>query len=62
MAEVERLLTILPTADVAGKAWEDYGEVIVCDDEAEMVARGRPHRLRARAGDDARSGLFPRAT
>ena len=38
MAEVERLLTILPTADVAGQAWEDYGEVIVCDDEAEMIA------------------------
>ena len=37
MAEVERLLKILPTADAAGKAWEDYGEVIVCDDEAEMV-------------------------
>ncbi len=37
MAEVERLLTILPTAPIAAKAWEDYGEVIVCDDEDEMV-------------------------
>ena len=37
MAEVERLLTILPTAPIASKAWEDYGEVIVCDDEDEMV-------------------------
>ena len=37
MAEVERLLTILPTADAAGKAWEDFGEVIVCDDDDEMV-------------------------
>ena len=37
MAEVERLLSILPTADAAGQAWRDYGEVIVCDDEAEMV-------------------------
>jgi sulfopropanediol 3-dehydrogenase len=37
MAEVERLLTILPTADIARKAWEDYGEVIVCDSEEEMV-------------------------
>jgi sulfopropanediol 3-dehydrogenase len=37
MAEVERLLTILPTAAVARKAWEDYGEVIVCDSEEEMV-------------------------
>ena len=38
MAEVERLLTILPTADAAGQAWTDYGEVIVCDNEAEMIA------------------------
>jgi sulfopropanediol 3-dehydrogenase len=37
MQEVERLLKILPTADAASKAWEDFGEVIVCDDEAEMV-------------------------
>jgi sulfopropanediol 3-dehydrogenase len=37
MQEVERLLKILPTADAAGKAWEDFGEVIVCDDEAELV-------------------------
>jgi sulfopropanediol 3-dehydrogenase len=38
MAEVERLLTILPTADAAGQAWKDYGEVIVCDSVDEMVA------------------------
>ena len=38
MAEVERLLTILPTADAAGQAWTDYGEVIVCDNEGEMIA------------------------
>ena len=37
MREVERLLKILPTAEIAGKAWADLGEVIVCDDEAEMV-------------------------
>jgi len=37
MAEVERLLKILPTADAAGKAWADYGEVIVCDSYEEMV-------------------------
>jgi sulfopropanediol 3-dehydrogenase len=37
MAEVDRLLTILPTADVAKKAWQDYGEVIVCDSYEEMV-------------------------
>lgn len=37
MAEVERLLGILPTAEIARKAWQDYGEVIVCEDDEEMV-------------------------
>jgi sulfopropanediol 3-dehydrogenase len=37
MAEVERLLDILPTAEVARKSWADYGEVIVCDSYEEMV-------------------------
>ncbi|WP_261833304.1 histidinol dehydrogenase [Vibrio ishigakensis] len=35
--EIERQLTILPTAEVAGKAWEDYGQIIVCDSYEEMV-------------------------
>ena len=38
IAEVERLLEILPTATVAGRAWADHGEVVVCEDEAEMAA------------------------
>jgi sulfopropanediol 3-dehydrogenase len=38
MAEVERLLTILPTADIARKAWADFGEVIVVDSYDEMLA------------------------
>jgi sulfopropanediol 3-dehydrogenase len=37
MREVERLLTILPTAAIAAKAWADYGEVILCADKAEML-------------------------
>jgi sulfopropanediol 3-dehydrogenase len=37
MAEVERLLGILPTADIARKSWEKYGEVIVAENEEEMV-------------------------
>ncbi len=37
MAQIERLLTILPTADVARRAWEAYGEVIVADSDEEMV-------------------------
>jgi sulfopropanediol 3-dehydrogenase len=37
MAEVERLLAILPSAGVAGAAWRDHGEVILCADEEEML-------------------------
>ncbi|HVV92974.1 MAG TPA: histidinol dehydrogenase [Hyphomicrobiales bacterium] len=37
MAEVERLLTILPTAEIARKSWNDFGAVLVCDSDAEMV-------------------------
>lgn len=35
--EVERQLTILSTAEIAGKAWENYGQVILCDSYEEMV-------------------------
>jgi sulfopropanediol 3-dehydrogenase len=35
--EIERQLTILPTAEVAGEAWRVYGEVIVCDTYEEMI-------------------------
>ncbi|MEL7082504.1 MAG: histidinol dehydrogenase, partial [Pseudomonadota bacterium] len=37
MAEIERILTILPTADTARVSWEDYGEIIVCDTYDEML-------------------------
>lgn len=37
MAEIERLLDILPTARIARAAWENFGEVIVADSYAEMV-------------------------
>ena len=36
--EVERQLKSLSTADVAGAAWRDYGEITVCDSEAAMIA------------------------
>jgi len=38
MAEIERLLDILPTREIASVAWRDFGEVIVCDSLDEMVA------------------------
>lgn len=37
MAEVERQLTVLSTAEIAGQAWRDYGQVILCDSYEEMV-------------------------
>ena len=36
--EIEKQLRTLETADIAGKAWEDYGQIILCDSDAEMLA------------------------
>lgn len=36
-AEIDKQLAVLPTADLAGASWRDYGEVILCDTVAEMV-------------------------
>jgi len=38
LAEIDRLLEILPTAETARTSWEEYGEVIVCDTYDEMLA------------------------
>jgi sulfopropanediol 3-dehydrogenase len=35
--EIERQLKVLPTADVAGVAWRDYGEIILVDSREEAV-------------------------
>ena len=39
IAEVERQLGILPTADIARVSWAEYGEVIVCDTRDELLAK-----------------------
>ena len=36
--EVKRQLAVLPTAEVAGAAWRDYGEVILVDTYEEMLS------------------------
>jgi len=36
-AEIERQLKVLPTADVAGVAWRDYGEIILVESREEAV-------------------------
>jgi sulfopropanediol 3-dehydrogenase len=37
VAQIEKQLKTLPTAPIAGQAWRDYGQVIVCDTYEEMV-------------------------
>lgn len=38
LAEIDRILAILPTRETASVSWADYGEVIVCDTYDEMLA------------------------
>ena len=37
LAEIDRLLEIIPTADTAAASWRDYGDMIVCDNHAQML-------------------------
>jgi sulfopropanediol 3-dehydrogenase len=37
-AEIDRQLAVLPTADIAGVAWRDYGQVILCDTDEELLS------------------------
>jgi sulfopropanediol 3-dehydrogenase len=37
IAQVERQLKVLPTAEIAAEAWANHGAVILCDDEEEML-------------------------
>jgi sulfopropanediol 3-dehydrogenase len=37
LLDIDRLLTILPTADTASVSWEEYGEVILCNNYDEML-------------------------
>ncbi len=37
-AEIERQLAVLPTADIAGVAWRDHGQVILCDTDEELLS------------------------
>lgn len=37
LAEIDRLLDILPTAETARPSWQDYGAVILCDTYEEML-------------------------
>ena len=37
LAEIDRILEILPTSETARASWNDYGEIIVCDTYDEML-------------------------
>jgi sulfopropanediol 3-dehydrogenase len=37
-AEIQRQLSVLPTADIAGVAWRDFGQSILCDTDEELVS------------------------
>ena len=58
VAAIEEQLKTLETAEVAGQAWRDYGQIIVCDTYEEMLKVADDIASRARAGDDQRPGLF----
>ena len=60
--EIERLLEALPTAPIAGKAWSEHGEIIVCDTTEELVAEAdriacEHVQIMTRAPDDFRERL-----
>ena len=38
LAEIDRLLEIIPTRDTASVSWQDYGDMIVCDTYEEMLS------------------------
>lgn len=38
LVEVERQLASLPTAATAGEAWRRQGEIVLCEDEAQLIA------------------------
>ncbi|MPQ67967.1 MULTISPECIES: histidinol dehydrogenase [unclassified Pseudomonas] len=37
LSEIERLLGLLDTAEIARKAWDNHGEIIICESDEEMV-------------------------
>jgi sulfopropanediol 3-dehydrogenase len=37
LAEVDRLLNLLDTSEIARKSWDGYGEIIICESDEEMI-------------------------
>jgi sulfopropanediol 3-dehydrogenase len=51
-AEIQRQLLTLATAEIAGHAWRDYGQVILCDSLDEMVSEADRLALWMRSNPD----------
>jgi sulfopropanediol 3-dehydrogenase len=53
--EIERQLQVLRSSDVAGKAWRDYGAVVLADDNehaAQLSDAWAPEHLEVQTADD----------
>ncbi len=37
LSEIDRLLDILPTANITKGSWENFGEIILCEDQEDML-------------------------
>ena len=37
LSEIDRLLDILPTANITKGSWENFGEIILCEDQQDML-------------------------
>ena len=37
-AEVQRQIAVIATAETASQAWQEYGEIAICQDETSMIA------------------------
>lgn len=37
LSEIDRLLDILPTANITRGSWENFGEIILCEDQEDML-------------------------
>ena len=37
LSEIDRLLDILPTANITKGSWENFGEIILCEDQKDML-------------------------
>tara|TARA_B100001741_G_scaffold83782_2_gene68020 strand:- start:833 stop:2134 length:1302 start_codon:yes stop_codon:yes gene_type:complete len=37
LSEIDRLLEILPTANITKGSWENFGEIILCEDQEDML-------------------------